>query len=65
MKNTKLTAEERLMVSLVVLGYQKREIAARLSLSRSDVSEGLQRIFEKLSVADPLELVFYAFDQKI
>lgn len=57
----RLTPREREVIALVGEGLKNRVIAQRLGLSESTVRHHLTAVFDKLGVADRLELVILAF----
>jgi two-component system nitrate/nitrite response regulator NarL len=57
-----LTSRELEIVRMVEAGLRNKEIADRLSLSEGTVKVHLSHIFEKLHVANRLELMRYAQD---
>lgn len=56
-----LTAREREIIRLVGEGLKNQQIAHRLFISHGTVRNHLSIIFEKLGLADRLELVVYAY----
>ena len=56
-----LTNREREVVALVGEGIKNKEIANRLFISETTVRHHLTSIFDKLSVADRVELLIYAY----
>jgi DNA-binding NarL/FixJ family response regulator len=56
-----LTKREREVITLVAEGLKNRQIAKRLFISESTVSHHLTSIFNKLAVADRLQLIVYAY----
>jgi DNA-binding NarL/FixJ family response regulator len=60
-----LTPREREVVALIAEGLKNREIAARLFISETTVTHHLSSVFAKLEVSDRLELVIYAFANKL
>jgi len=58
----RLTRREQEIVELVTQGLQNKTIAERLSITHTTVRHHLTSIFEKLSVANRLELMRYAYD---
>jgi DNA-binding NarL/FixJ family response regulator len=60
-----LSAQERLIISLIVVGYTNRAIANYLSLSESTIHRRIVRIFATLGVSDKFELVLFAVDRGI
>ena len=57
---TSLSSEEQSVVSLLRSGYSDEQIAAKLSLSISEVKKNLKEVHTKLGLQDRLELAFYA-----
>lgn len=64
-KISTLTPREREVLSLVSEGLKNRDIASRLFISETTVTHHLSSIFGKLGVSDRLELVIYAFANKL
>jgi two-component system nitrate/nitrite response regulator NarL len=60
-----LTQREREVVALIVEGLKNKQIAQRLFISQTTVTHHLSSIYSKLGVSDRLELVIYAFAQKL
>jgi two-component system nitrate/nitrite response regulator NarL len=58
-----LTKREHEIVSLLSEGLQNKLIASRLSISETTVRHHLTSIFNKLEVANRVELVIYAYRQ--
>jgi two-component system, NarL family, nitrate/nitrite response regulator NarL len=56
-----LSPREREVIALIGQGLRNREIATRLFISETTVRHHLTSIFQKLQVADRLELVIYAY----
>jgi DNA-binding NarL/FixJ family response regulator len=56
-----LTPREREVIALVGEGLKNKQVAARLYISETTVRHHLTSIFNKLDVADRLELVIYAY----
>jgi two-component system, NarL family, nitrate/nitrite response regulator NarL len=56
-----LTNREREVILLVGEGIKNKEIANRLFISETTVRHHLTSIFDKLSVADRVELLIYAY----
>jgi DNA-binding CsgD family transcriptional regulator len=56
-----LTPRELEIVSVIVAGYSKKEIAEHFKISENTVKNYLLRIFDKVGVATRLELVLRAF----
>ena len=56
-----LTNREREVIALVGEGIKNKEIASRLFISETTVRHHLTSIFDKLSVADRVELLIYAY----
>jgi len=55
-----LSNREREIVQLVAQGHRNKEMAEKLYISEQTVKNHLHNIFEKLGVADRLELALYA-----
>ena len=60
-----LTRLETEIIALVEDGYTDKEIAKELTLSRQAVENHLIGIFEKLGVANRLELVLFSIDHHL
>ena len=60
-----LSAREMEVIALVVQGYKNRDIAQKLFISEKTVKNHLSAIFNKLGVADRLELTLYVFEKRI
>jgi DNA-binding NarL/FixJ family response regulator len=60
-KIASLTNREREVISLIGEGIKNKEIAERLFISETTVRHHLTSIFDKLDVADRVELLIYAF----
>jgi DNA-binding NarL/FixJ family response regulator len=60
-----LTKREREVIGLIGQGLKNRQIAERLSISEVTVRHHLTSIFSKLAVSDRLELMVYAFQNKL
>ena len=58
--NTLLTPREEQVMALVAEGLANKEIAQELALSEHTVKKYLFRIFDKLGISTPVELVLYA-----
>ena len=58
-----ITKREREIISLLGEGLQNKQIASRLSISETTVRHHLTSIFDKLGVANRLELIVYAYRQ--
>jgi len=56
-----LTKREREVIALVGEGIKSKEIAGRLFISETTVRHHLTSIFDKLGVADRVELLIYAY----
>jgi DNA-binding NarL/FixJ family response regulator len=56
-----LSDRERQVITLIGEGLKNREIASRLSISEVTVRHHLTSIYNKLGVADRLELTIYAY----
>ncbi|HEX7154759.1 MAG TPA: response regulator transcription factor [Thermoanaerobaculia bacterium] len=60
----RLTPRETQIVELVCLGLQNKKIAARLAITENTVRHHLTSIFDKLSLANRMELMRYAFEEQ-
>jgi two-component system nitrate/nitrite response regulator NarL len=60
-----LTPREREVIALIAEGLKNKQIAERLFISDTTVTHHLSSIFSKLGVSDRLELVIYAFANKL
>ena len=60
-----LTDRERQVIALITEGLKNRQIAERLFISPTTVTHHLSSIYSKLGVSDRLELVIYAFTNKL
>ena len=60
-----LSERERQVIVLIAEGLKNRQIAERLFISPTTVTHHLSSIYSKLGVADRLELVIYAFANKL
>jgi two-component system, NarL family, nitrate/nitrite response regulator NarL len=60
-----LTERERQVINLIAEGLKNRQIAERLFISPTTVTHHLSSIYSKLGVSDRLELVIYAFSNKL
>jgi len=64
-KIASLTDREREVIALIAEGLKNRQIAERLFISHVTVTHHLSSIYAKLGVSDRLELVIYAFANKL
>lgn len=64
-RNASLTDRELQVVSLIAQGLRNKQIAERLFISQTTVTHHLSSIYSKLGVSDRLELVVYAFANKL
>jgi two-component system nitrate/nitrite response regulator NarL len=60
-----LTPREREVIALIAEGLKNKQIAERLFISDTTVTHHLSSVFSKLGVSDRLELVIYAFANKL
>ena len=60
-----LSERERQVIMLIAEGLKNRQIAERLFISPTTVTHHLSSIYSKLGVTDRLELVIYAFANKL
>ena len=64
-KISSLTERERQVIALIAEGLKNKQIAERLFISPTTVTHHLSSIYSKLGVTDRLELVVYAFANKL
>ena len=64
-KISQLTDRERQVIALIAEGLKNKQIAERLFISPTTVTHHLSSIYAKLGVSDRLELVVYAFANKL
>lgn len=64
-KISSLTERERQVIALIAEGLKNKQIAERLFISPTTVTHHLSSIYSKLGVSDRLELVVYAFANKL
>jgi two-component system, NarL family, nitrate/nitrite response regulator NarL len=64
-KISSLTDRERQVIGLIAEGLKNRQIAERLFISPTTVTHHLSSIYSKLGVSDRLELVIYAFSNRL
>ena len=64
-KISTLTDREREVITLIAQGLKNKQIADRLFISQTTVTHHLSSIYAKLGVSDRLELVVYAFANKL
>jgi DNA-binding NarL/FixJ family response regulator len=64
-KISTLTEREREVITLIAQGLKNKQIADRLFISQTTVTHHLSSIYAKLGVSDRLELVVYAFANKL
>ncbi len=64
-KITKLTDREREIIIYIAEGLKNKQIAERMFISETTVRHHLTSVFNKLGVADRLELMIYAFRHKL
>lgn len=60
-----LTEREREVITLIAQGLKNKQIAERLFISHTTVTHHLSSIYSKLGVSDRLELLVYAFANKL
>jgi DNA-binding NarL/FixJ family response regulator len=60
-----LTPRELDIVSAIVGGLGNRDMARQFSLSEQTVKHHLTRIYDKLGVANRLELALYAIQRRL
>jgi len=64
-KNATLTDRELQVIRLLGEGLKNKDVADRMHISEATVSHHLTSIFNKLGVADRLELVIYAYQHQL
>src|SRR5579863_4117183 len=60
-----LTPKETLIVSCVTQGMKNKEIASRVGTTEQVVKNYLRKVYDKLGVADRLELALYCLNHRI
>src|SRR3981081_1812907 len=60
-----LTPKETLIVSCVTQGMKNREIALRVGTTEQVVKNYLRKVYDKLGVADRLELALYCLNHRV
>lgn len=60
-----LTPKEALIVSCVTQGMKNKEIAIRVGTTEQVVKNYLRKVYDKLGVADRLELALYCLNSKV
>src|SRR5207247_7287727 len=60
-----LTPKESLIVSCVMQGMKNKEIAARVGTTEQVVKNYLRKVYDKLGVADRLELALYCLNNRV
>jgi len=60
-----LTPKEALIVSCVTQGMKNKEIAARVGTTEQVVKNYLRKVYDKLGVADRLELALYCLNHHV
>ena len=60
-----LTPKESLIVSCVTQGMKNKEIAARVGTTEQVVKNYLRKVYDKLGVADRLELALYCLNHRV
>ena len=60
-----LSRREMEVIQLVIQGYKNKDIGQKLFISEKTVKNHLSAIFNKLGVADRLELTLYAFERRL
>src|SRR5438105_7784024 len=60
-----LTPKESLIVSCVTQGMKNKEIAARVGTTEQVVKNYLRKVYDKLGVADRLELALYCLPNRV
>jgi DNA-binding CsgD family transcriptional regulator len=60
-----LTPKETLIVSCVTQGMKNKEIALRVGTTEQVVKNYLRKVYDKLGVADRLELALYCLNHRV
>jgi DNA-binding CsgD family transcriptional regulator len=60
-----LTPKESLIVSCVTQGMKNKEIAIRVGTTEQVVKNYLRKVYDKLGVADRLELALYCLHNRV
>ena len=60
-----LTPKESLIVSCVTQGMKNKEIALRVGTTEQVVKNYLRKVYDKLGVADRLELALYCLNNRV
>ena len=60
-----LTPKESLIVSCVTQGMKNKEIALRVGTTEQVVKNYLRKVYDKLGVADRLELALYCLNSRV
>jgi DNA-binding NarL/FixJ family response regulator len=60
-----LTPKEALIVSCVTQGMKNKEIAARVGTTEQVIKNYLRKVYDKLGVADRLELALYCLNSRV
>jgi DNA-binding NarL/FixJ family response regulator len=60
-----LTPKEALIVSCVTQGMKNKEIAVRVGTTEQVVKNYLRKVYDKLGVADRLELALYCLNSRV
>ena len=60
-----LTPKETLIVSCVTQGMKNKEIAVRVGTTEQVVKNYLRKVYDKLGVADRLELALYCLHHRV
>ena len=60
-----LTPKESLIVSCVTQGMKNKEIAVRVGTTEQVVKNYLRKVYDKLGVADRLELALYCLNHRV
>src|SRR5207237_7965553 len=60
-----LTPKESLIVSCVTQGMKNKEIAIRVGTTEQVVKNYLRKVYDKLGVADRLELALYCLNNRV
>jgi DNA-binding CsgD family transcriptional regulator len=65
LRRTQLTPKETVIVSCVTQGMKNKEIAVRVGTTEQVVKNYLRKVYDKLGVADRLELALYCLSHHV
>ena len=64
-KDFGLTRREKQVIVFVIAGYSKKDIAQKLGVSTQTIKHDVANIFDKLAVANRMELVLFALHHRL